>query len=105
MSLSDKSFVVDTCALQRLTSVSLLAALLRLSKQVKHYFGPTEEELRRASGLSDDDFDRALSNLLNADECVQHRYLQEGTAGPFAHRYQVPQGLTFRVSWGEEKKV
>lgn len=105
MSTTGEVFVVESSASQeRLKSLHLLVTLAHLSKSVKHSWGPTEEELRKASGLSDEDFTCALSDLLNRDKCAQHRYSQEGTAGPFAHRYEVAKNLTFRVTWGEEKK-
>lgn len=105
MSTTEQAFVVDGFARQeRLKSLQLLVSLFHLSKSEKHCWGPTEEALRKASGLGDEDFNRALSDLLNCDKCVQHRYSQEGTAGPFAHRYEVAKNLVFKVNWGEEKK-
>ncbi|MEX1997467.1 MAG: hypothetical protein WEA04_02195 [Candidatus Andersenbacteria bacterium] len=104
MSTPSGVFAVDSSASQaRLKSLQLLVALIQLSKSVKHCWGPMEEELRKGSGLSDEDFNHALSDLLNCDKCVRHRYSQEGTAGPFAHRYEVMKNLTFSVTWGEEK--
>lgn len=105
MSTPEEVFVVDGSARQEeVKSLQLLAALVNVSKSVKHCWGPTEDQLRKACGLSDEDFNHALSDLLNFDGCVQYRYSQEGTAGPFAHRYEVAENLIFRVTWGKEKE-
>lgn len=105
MSSSECSFKVELPTSQeKVNALTLLAALLRLSRLAKHVWGPMEEELREAAGLNKDEFNRALSDLLVSDKCIQHRFSQEGTAGPIAHRYWVAQGLTITVTWSDAEK-
>ena len=100
MASDGQSFKVSSSAQTEVLQVmELLITLARVSKKVKHYWGPTEEELRKASSLSEQEFNQALYTLLNQHKCIVHRYSQEGTAGPFAHRYEAAKNLSLEATW------
>lgn len=84
-----------------LDSLVLIACLRNLQKNETHCWGTTEETLRRAcSLLSEERFNEALYFLMNAEcDFFEHHYCQEGTAGPFAHRYQLSQNLVISLTY------
>lgn len=52
--------------------------------------------------MGTEDFDQGLSDLLHVEKCIAHKYTQEGTAGPFAHRYLPLRELTITAAWTPE---
>lgn len=99
-----KNFEVSASSTARdcyLHPTLVLSAILALERQGKHCWGPTEGELRDLVKLTESQFDVALGFLLERVACVQHRWCQKGTAGPFAHRYAVAPSLKITVSWEE----
>lgn len=81
--------------------IVLLAIFALEGRQGWHYCGPTEEEVRALVKLPDDRFYGTLNSLMERQKCVRHRITQEGTAGPFAHRYTVVPDVKITVSWQE----
>ena len=81
-------------------AMSLLLTIAAGTKKDMHVWGPREEDLREALPLlKGDRFNKALHKLLNSEQCIQHRYSQEGTAGPFAHRYQLALNVAVKATW------
>lgn len=72
--------------------------------QDKHVYGVPEEEVLKASGLEAQSFMKTLTYLVRKD-VVSHQMCQEGTAGPFAHRYKVEPNavVTLEISFNEAK--
>lgn len=65
-----------------------LRVVAALMKDGVHSYGMTEGSLRDATGLDDQELLKVVHDLLG-DRVVTSFVSQEGTAGPFAHRYRL----------------
>jgi len=74
------------------SAVQVLAAFSRLRGGI----GSIQEELVKASGLGTDDALRQLARL-EQQGFVRSFLCQEGTAGPFARRYQLVAGIEIEL--------